>query len=34
LVIPYGIADRAIGIVTAPLPQLLATIVQQSDQPR
>jgi predicted GH43/DUF377 family glycosyl hydrolase len=28
LVIPYGIADGAIGIATAPLPQLLAAIVQ------
>src|SRR5271166_261322 len=34
LVIPYGIADGAIGIATAPLPQLLATIVQQPDRPR
>jgi predicted GH43/DUF377 family glycosyl hydrolase len=34
LVIPYGIADRAIGIATVPLPQLLATIVQQPDRPR
>jgi hypothetical protein len=33
-VIPYGIADRAIGIATVPLPQLLATIVQQPDHPR
>ena len=29
LVIPYGIADGAIGIATAPLPELLAAIVQQ-----
>ena len=28
LVIPYGIADGAIGIATAPLPELLAAIVQ------
>ena len=28
LVIPYGIADGAIGFATAPLPQLLDTIVQ------
>jgi predicted GH43/DUF377 family glycosyl hydrolase len=34
LVIPYGIADGAIGFATAPLPQLLATIVQQPDRPR
>ncbi len=34
LVIPYGIADGAIGIATAPLPRLLATIVQQPDRPR
>jgi predicted GH43/DUF377 family glycosyl hydrolase len=34
LVIPYGIADRGIGIATVPLPQLLATMVQQSDRPR
>jgi predicted GH43/DUF377 family glycosyl hydrolase len=34
LVIPYGIADGAIGIATAPLPQLLDTIVQQPDRPR
>jgi predicted GH43/DUF377 family glycosyl hydrolase len=34
LVIPYGIADGAIGIATAQLPQLLDTIVQQPDRPR
>jgi predicted GH43/DUF377 family glycosyl hydrolase len=34
LVIPYGINDGAIGIATAPLAQLLATIVQQPDRPR
>ena len=34
LVIPYGIADGAIGIATVPLPQLLATMVQQPDRPR
>ena len=34
LVIPYGIADRGIGIATVPLPQLLATMVEQSDRPR
>jgi len=34
LVIPYGIADGAIGFATVPLPQLLAGIVQQSDRPR
>ena len=34
LVIPYGIADRGIGIATVPLPQLLATMVQQPDRPR
>ena len=34
LVIPYGIADGAIGIATAPLSQLLATMVQQPDRPR
>ena len=34
LVIPYGIADGAIGIATAPLAQLLATMVQQPDRPR
>jgi len=34
LVIPYGIADGAIGIATVPLPQLLATIMQQPDRPR
>jgi predicted GH43/DUF377 family glycosyl hydrolase len=34
LVIPYGIADGAIGFATAPLPQLLATMVQQPDRPR
>jgi predicted GH43/DUF377 family glycosyl hydrolase len=34
LVVPYGIADGAIGIATVPLPQLLATIVQQPDRPR
>jgi predicted GH43/DUF377 family glycosyl hydrolase len=28
LVIPYGIADGAIGIATAPLPELLTAIVQ------
>jgi predicted GH43/DUF377 family glycosyl hydrolase len=28
LVIPYGIADGAIGIATAPLPELLAAITQ------
>ena len=28
LVIPYGIADGAIGIATAPLPELLAALVQ------
>ncbi len=34
LVIPYGIADGAIGFATVPLPQLLATMVQQPDRPR
>jgi predicted GH43/DUF377 family glycosyl hydrolase len=34
LVIPYGIADGAIGIATVPLPQLLATLVQQPDPPK
>jgi len=34
LVIPYGIADGAIGIATAPLPQLLTTIVEQPDHLR
>ena len=34
LVIPYGIADSGIGIATAPLPQLLATMVQHPDRPR
>lgn len=34
LVIPYGIADRGIGIATVPLPQLLATMVEKSDRPR
>lgn len=33
LVIPYGIGDRAIGIATAPLPQLLATLIEQPDLP-
>jgi hypothetical protein len=33
-VIPYGIADGGIGIATVPLPQLLAAMVQQSDEPR
>ena len=34
LVIPYGIADGAIGFAVASLPQLLASIVQQPDRPR
>ncbi|WAC90123.1 glycoside hydrolase family 130 protein [Mycobacterium sp. Aquia_213] len=34
LVIPYGIADRSIGIATAQLPQLLDTMIQQPDRPR
>ncbi|MGA8330524.1 MAG: glycoside hydrolase family 130 protein [Mycobacterium sp.] len=34
LVIPYGINDGAIGIATAPLSQLVATIMQQPDRPR
>jgi predicted GH43/DUF377 family glycosyl hydrolase len=28
LVIPYGISDGAIGLAAAPLPELLAAIVQ------
>jgi predicted GH43/DUF377 family glycosyl hydrolase len=34
LVIPYGIADGAIGLATAPLPELLAAIAQSPDRPR
>lgn len=34
LVIPYGIADGDVGIATAPLRQLLATLAAQPDPPR
>ena len=34
VVIPYGIADGAIGIATVGLPRLLDTLVRQSQRPR